>query len=132
MSKRKAGVVASGDHSLPELTSSELEVVDKVLQKGGKLSKAETTALTQEYLRFLRLLLNGVKAVPSEPVDAMWHAHVLCTKQYQAWCGRHNGGAFLHHEHAARQENNGRFRPDMQRFGVTANNDSDMRRWDSP
>jgi hypothetical protein len=86
---------------LPLLTPAELKVVELQLFKGGVLTKAEFAALHTEYARFLRLHLSGFPAVPSEPVDSMWHAHILCTREYKAWCARHNGSEMLHHNPGA-------------------------------
>lgn len=41
--------------------------------------------------------------LPSDPVDEFWHAHILHTEQYAAFCER-NFGYFVHHrplDHAA-------------------------------
>ncbi|KAL7528541.1 hypothetical protein ACHAWF_005196 [Thalassiosira exigua] len=35
---------------------------------------------------------------PSKRIDEMWHAHILSTREYLAFCDRHNGGEYLHHD----------------------------------
>ena len=38
------------------------------------------------------------RAVPSKMIDEMWHAHILSTREYFAFCDRHNDGDYLHHD----------------------------------
>jgi hypothetical protein len=53
---------------------------------------------SEEYVRFLTLRQKypSVTLVPSEFVDAVWHAHILNTEQYHADCDR-LFGRYLHH-----------------------------------
>lgn len=51
-----------------------------------------------EYLRFAYLAWTGrSSATPSEIVDRVWHAHILCTRSYEAFC-RETAGRTLHHD----------------------------------
>ena len=63
-----------------------------------EMTGAKFAPLLAEYKAFLELKLDGTLAVPSDCVDHVWHAHILCTKEYFTWCGRHNGGNYLHHD----------------------------------
>lgn len=59
-------------------------------------SEQSALALFDEVKRFLianRVL--GVKAAPSEPIDIMWHAWILFTKDYMAFCDKLGG--YIHH-----------------------------------
>lgn len=58
-----------------------------------------TQEVEVEYLRYL-----GLKAAhpdqllcPPKIVDHAWHAHLLCTRHYAAFCEKYYG-QFLHHE----------------------------------
>lgn len=53
----------------------------------------------REYLRYMALKRQHPKdsLVPSAAVDAVWHVHILCTKEYAAFCER-NFGHFVHHD----------------------------------
>jgi hypothetical protein len=53
-----------------------------------------------EYLSFMYLKIEHPDKLfaPSLLVDAMWHAHILSTKEYSAFCARHNRGIFIHHD----------------------------------
>ena len=53
-----------------------------------------------EYLRFMQLKIASpmYRYAPSDKIDALWHAHILSTVQYQIFCERHNGGSFIHHD----------------------------------
>lgn len=61
-------------------------------------SPAQVEAALAEYLAFMTLLqlYPGVRLTPSVLVDEVWHAHILFTADYRAWCERHLG-RFLDH-----------------------------------
>lgn len=67
------------------------------------LQAAGADLLIQEYLRFMTVLQSARAAghidqlSPSLLVDEVWHAHVLCTRNYRAFCQRHFG-QFVDHE----------------------------------
>lgn len=46
--------------------------------------------LFEEYLRFITIKVasagSGFDPIPSELVDSMWQAHILCTRLYTAFC----------------------------------------------
>ncbi len=60
-------------------------------------TKPEFESHVAEYLRFLSLKLSYPLAQPSDTIDHMWHAHILCTSAYAAFATRHNGSVFIHH-----------------------------------
>ena len=47
--------------------------------------------------RLARAKLDGGDCAPSKKVDAMWHAHILSTRQYFAFCDRCNKNKYIHH-----------------------------------
>jgi hypothetical protein len=60
--------------------------------------EAEATAAVLEYLRFAYLAwISPDGATPSKAVDEVWHAHLLFTRSYDAFC-RGTRGEHLHHE----------------------------------
>lgn len=62
-------------------------------------------ALLHEYLRFAYLAWTGnTSATPSEVVDRAWHAHILCTRSYAAFCEA-TTGRLLHHDPGSGDEN---------------------------
>ena len=85
----------------PSMSTSEKEFIFEQLQKLFLKATADVNhleALMVEYLRFiyLKILRPGNTYQPCEEVDAMWHAHILCTKQYHEFCNRCNRGAYIH------------------------------------
>jgi hypothetical protein len=65
-------------------------------ERGWDAARAQTAVL--EYRRFLiRCATNPGGNVPTEDADAIWHAHLLFTRQYHADCMR-VAGYFIHHE----------------------------------
>jgi hypothetical protein len=72
-------------------------VTAKVAEEEGWAVEYATRVET-EYKRFF-FLIRKHKAfgVPSDPVDAIWHGHVLATRQYMADC-RKLFGFYLHHQ----------------------------------
>jgi len=73
------------------------------------ISLTDATERWDEMLKFLVLCATSEKVhAPSEAVDAAWHAFVLHTEQYEAFCLTHLG-RFVHH------------RPKVQPFEEFAN-----------
>jgi len=64
------------------------------------LSDTVGPELFVELLRYLYLKISTKSIVGpcSKSVDMMWHAFVLCTKQYKQFCDDENDGQFLHHD----------------------------------
>lgn len=86
---------------VPTLTDEERRVVLVQYEKENEPDDAES--LMTEYLRFMAIKIRekdayGKRAAPSKMIDEMWHAHILSTKEYFAFCERHNDGEYLHHD----------------------------------
>src|SRR5688572_15833014 len=65
------------------------------------LGETAADAAMEEYRRFMYLVATGMEHVaPSRVVDAVWHAHILRTRDYDAFC-REVVGRFVHHDGAA-------------------------------
>lgn len=84
------------------MSTSEKELVFEQLQKlflKSTASSEHLEALLVEYLRFIHLKKSrpSNSYQPCAQVDSMWHAHILCTKQYHEFCNRCNGGNYIHH-----------------------------------
>ena len=71
------------------------KVMDKKEGKGWSLETA--LSAVEEYRRFLYLTVTQpTTIVPTEFVDAIWHAHILDTMKYAEDC-ENTFGFFLHH-----------------------------------
>ncbi|MDQ0140507.1 glycine-rich domain-containing protein [Cupriavidus necator] len=68
-------------------------------QKSAHWSPPSLEQAERGYRQFLKLAAKypGTPAVPSEQVDAFWHAHILDTRRYAADCERIFGHV-LHHD----------------------------------
>jgi len=73
---------------------SELDIkpyIDKALEH-GTLSSSDSAQAMDDYRHFLLLLWlnitlsNGEFIVPTERADAIWHEHILFTKEYREFC----------------------------------------------
>jgi hypothetical protein len=82
------------------LLPSERAQVEAVLLRSQPELAPRVDALFREYARFLalKLALEPAPVTPCKAVDAVWHAHLLCTRAYAALCERENKGAMIHHE----------------------------------
>ena len=86
---------------IPTLTDEERRVVLIQYEKENEPDDAES--LIVEYLRFMAIKIwekdaEDKRAAPSKMIDEMWHAHILSTKEYFAFCERHNDGEYIHHD----------------------------------
>jgi hypothetical protein len=81
--------------SRPHLLPLEQQLVEFQLMRLGP--EAEP-GLIAAYTAFLQLKLLRPSAQPSPRIDDAWHAHILCSRDYTAFCERHNGGVYVHHE----------------------------------
>ena len=86
---------------MPILTDEERRVVLIQYEKENEPDDAES--LIAEYLRFMAIKIrekdvDDKRAAPSKMIDEMWHAHILSTREYFAFCDRHNDGDYLHHD----------------------------------
>jgi hypothetical protein len=78
-----------------ELILKQFRNMSKVNHSGSFLDE-----LFEEYRRFTEILIyyNGFSCCPSRLVDEMWHAHIICTKSYFAFCEKFNRGkGYIHH-----------------------------------
>jgi hypothetical protein len=79
------------------LLPAERAQVEAVLLRAQPELLPRVDALFNEYERFiaLKLATDPQPVTPCKAVDAVWHAHLLCTRAYAALCGRANGGAMI-------------------------------------
>lgn len=69
----------------------------RMIQDGWEPSRVEDLRI--EFLRFMALHhIVDEPVAPPAPVDEFWHAFVLETPDYAAFCER-NFGSFIHHYH---------------------------------
>ena len=112
--KQRKGVVMDRDKLIVESVSVRakdgllaiqnlnLEKVLTKLQKPSPRGKGwtadEAATADKWYRRFLTIGLKnpGVVIVPNEPVDELWHAHILNMRQYEADTKRIFGGILYH------------------------------------
>lgn len=84
------------------LTEAEQEVVKIQFEKNHRSPKTPPwNTLLEEYCRFLQIKLSDPSEdfAPSYIIDQMWHAHILSTREYFAFCERHNNdGGYVHHD----------------------------------
>jgi hypothetical protein len=80
------------------LTDDQVRVVKIQFQKDTSFDRFDD--LLKEYCRFLEIkVANPDKLLaPSYLIDKLWHAHILSTREYVAFCDRYNNGAYLHHD----------------------------------
>jgi hypothetical protein len=81
--------------SHPHLLPLEQQLVEFQLMRLGPDAEP---GLIAAYTAFLTLKLLRPSAQPSPRIDDAWHAHILCSRDYVAFCERHNGGVYVHHE----------------------------------
>jgi hypothetical protein len=81
---------------IPTLTEDEKKVVLIQYKKDNDNDSAE--AVLAEYEKFMYIKIKGGDdCTPSKKVDAMWHAHILSTREYFAFCERYNNKEYIHH-----------------------------------
>lgn len=85
---------------VPTLTDEEKRVVMIQYEKENDSEGAEALS---EYLKFMQIKIGeqdttDKKVAPSKKIDEMWHAHILSTKEYFAFCDRYNDGEYIHHD----------------------------------
>ncbi len=81
---------------IPTLTEDEKRVVLIQYKKDNNPDDAE--AVLAEYEKFMYIKIkDGGDCAPSKKIDAMWHAHILSTRQYFAFCDRCNKNKYIHH-----------------------------------
>jgi hypothetical protein len=98
---RSSQAQASQQSKIPKILPTEK---NPIMIQFGKSHPEHTQAMVDkiifQYLRFMHLKIDHPDKLfaPSPLVDAMWHAHILSTKEYFAFCARHNRGNFIHHD----------------------------------
>lgn len=80
---------------LPHLLPLEQQLLEFQLMR---LGPAAEPGLLTAYALFLALKLLRPSVQPSPRIDDVWHAHILCSRDYLTFCGRHNNGDYLHHD----------------------------------
>ncbi len=70
-------------------------VVSKLQEEHG-MSKGEAQDLFVDLMRFLIIGGNGQCCIPSQKIDDAWHAFILFTADYKAFCDEFIGH-FIHH-----------------------------------
>jgi hypothetical protein len=78
------------------------EVKEYLVTREG-MERQEVETLEPEYKKFLALCVTG-NAVPTEKIDAFWHAHILHTGLYKRMCDTVFGGHFIHHQPGGEKE----------------------------
>lgn len=90
------------EHGVAAIHALDLgKVITKLQQprpRGNGWTSEEAATADKWYRRFLIIGLKnpGVVIVPNEPVDELWHAHVLNMRQYEADTKRIFGGVLYH------------------------------------
>jgi hypothetical protein len=87
----------------PELTNEEKRVIMIQYEKENDAGEETNNNLLKEYLRFMQIKIaesdtSDKKVAPSKKIDELWHAHILSTKEYMAFCERYNDGVYIHHD----------------------------------
>lgn len=77
-----------------DLTMLKRKLMDS--EEGEGWTEAQCVFATQEYKRFLQIVLEFGNAVPNRIMDTVWHYHILDTKAYYKDCMA-VFGEFIHH-----------------------------------
>ena len=73
---------------------------DALLRAHPHLDEAGTVLVAEglrQWYRVAQLARGRAVAMPSQAVDDLWHAHIVCTRAYGAFCTQ-AFGRFLHHQ----------------------------------
>ena len=73
------------------------EVVARELQISRGWTREFVDKLAPYYLATLTHMSRGHATPVFQVIDEVWHAHILCTRDYADFCARHFG-RFIHHE----------------------------------
>jgi hypothetical protein len=73
------------------------EAVARDLQTNQRWTREFIDALTPYYVATLTHMNKGNVTPVFQVIDEIWHAHILCTRDYADFCTR-QFGAFIHHE----------------------------------
>lgn len=90
-------VIASQD-AYHKVMDADLSLVVERLHKEGEIDARLIDSAVVEYRRFMGLIAKGNRGVSmiSKTVDAVWHAHILHTRDYADFC-QAVFGRFIHH-----------------------------------
>ena len=99
-SHSQAGLVLTPAHQilLSKIMSWDITRVKKYLVNRGKVASHLVDELETEYKRFifLNIAYRGEIIPIAGAVDELWHAHILFTRDYSAFCNTVNG-EYIHH-----------------------------------
>jgi len=87
------------DDFIDRLMDWNLTVAMARVRKELRLPENEYAELELEYKRYMAVLVSnpGLRMTPSELIDEVWHAHILHTEDYFAFCKAFNRGRYVHH-----------------------------------
>jgi len=96
----------TGDGRIEKIMNWDLSRVREYLINREGFEPSDVDKRIKEYRRFLVLVLMHGSTVPiSEPVDVIWHNHILFTKDYMKM-GNAVFGHYLHHHPTVNDEEN--------------------------
>ena len=73
------------------------DVVARELQIENGWTREFVDKLTPYYIATLTHMHSGHATPVYQVIDEIWHAHILCTRDYADFCAR-QFGQFIHHE----------------------------------
>ncbi|MEK7584385.1 MAG: hypothetical protein AAB490_04000, partial [Patescibacteria group bacterium] len=81
-----------------KLRSWDMSTVEKVLVRDGH-TQDEAKAMIEEYRKYMGVVIAfpGEAHAMSTAVDPAWHAHIIDTRDYAAFCEEVHG-RFIHHQ----------------------------------
>lgn len=93
-----SGVTPKQLERLQALASEPLPFAVRRVMYDEQVPQSRALQMRTQFLQWTSLLVLAPDAItfPSSQADVFWHAFVLFTKPYAAWCDRHFG-RFLHH-----------------------------------
>ena len=96
-------------HTPPGFAAPEQAVTDSVVARISKQEAVSRETAAHWFVELLKFMDTGSvmrragdarRLVPSDAVDAAWHAFILHTRPYTEFCEEHHGG-YVHHQVAA-------------------------------
>jgi hypothetical protein len=104
------GLTSAYTELVPKISALEQEKLEFVIRRlvvREGFDEAEAQQLRIEFLRFISLkFVTTERLNPSQKVDEFWHAFIVHTEEYIAFCNR-NFGYYVHHrpqDHARKHE----------------------------
>ena len=103
--KARSDHIGSSDNKV-HLTPAETRTIKIQFEKDTSFPRFDD--LLREYCRFLQMKVShpinqNNDLAPSFLVDKLWHAHILSTREYLAFCEQYNQGKYLHHDPTMRK-----------------------------